>query len=232
MTKVDSTSTVAQMVAEDAALAIVFQQFGIDFCCHGDVSLEDACAERLLDPEAVRNELQRVRERRGAAPPKSLSTLSTADLIDHIKQKHHKYLSETMSPLAFLAAKVAHVHGERNPKLVEMAEVIADFSKAITEHLEKEESTLFPALLQKTPDPSLIRTELRVMFEEHVEVGRTLGRLRKRSDGFSTPAWGCRSYRAFMTELDALETDTLEHVHIENHILMPRFVANGRDGDT
>lgn len=223
MSNQDLTQTVAQMVADDAALAVVFQQFGIDFCCHGDVLLEDACAERELDPEAVRSELQRVVERRGAAAPRSLRSLSTAELIEHITTKHHAYLSETMSPLSFLAAKVAHVHGDRNPQLVELAQVIADFSRVITEHLEKEESSLFPALLQDQPDPAVIRSELRTMFEEHVEVGRTFGRLRSLSDGFEVPAWGCRSYQALMTELEALETDTLEHVHIENHILMPRF---------
>lgn len=223
MTNQDLNQTVAQMVAEDAALAVVFQQFGIDFCCHGDVSLEDACSEREIDLETVRSEIRRVVERRGAAVPRSLRSLSTAELIEHIKTKHHAYLSETMSPLAFLAAKVAHVHGERNPKLVEVADVVADFSRVITAHLEKEENTLFPFLLQDRPEPALVRSEFRAMFEEHVEVGRTFARLRSLSGGFTTPPWGCRSYKALMTELEALETDTLEHVHIENHILMPRF---------
>ncbi len=101
--------------------------------------------------------------------------------------------------------------------------MVAEFSRVITEHLENEENTLFPALLQAPPDPALIRSELRAMFEEHVEVGRTFARLRSLSGGFTTPPWGCRNYQALMTELEALETDTLEHVHLENHILMPRF---------
>ena len=40
-----------------------------------------------------------------------------------------------------------------------------------------------------------------------------------------TPEWGCSSYRVLMSELEALEGDVLRHVHLENHVLMPRFVT-------
>ncbi len=229
MSNLNASQTVAQMVAEDASLAVVFQRFGIDFCCHGDVLLEDACAERGLDEDSVRRELQRVVERRGSATPLSLQTRSTPEVIHHIISKHHAYLNESVPQLAFLASKVASVHGAKNAKLVELAEVVSAFAKDIAAHLEEEERNLFPALLKEPPDLEAVRAGLRSMFEEHVEVGRTLGRLRTLSDGFSTPPWGCRSYRALMEELDALETDTLEHVHIENHVLMTRYTSGGPD---
>jgi regulator of cell morphogenesis and NO signaling len=217
------------MVADDASLAVVFQRFGIDFCCHGDVSLEDACAQRGLDEDSVRRELQRVVDRRGTAAAPSLQARSTPEVIHHVISKHHAYLSESVPQLAFLASKVASVHGGKNPKLVELAEVVSQFARDIAVHLEEEERSLFPALLKEPADLEAVRAGLRSMFEEHVEVGRTLGRLRTLSDGFSTPPWGCRSYRALMEELDALETDTLEHVHIENHVLMPRYIAGRPD---
>ena len=63
------------------------------------------------------------------------------------------------------------------------------------------------------------------MREEHLAVGAMLGRMRSLADDFTTPAWGCNSYRALMTELEALEADVLRHVHLENHVLMPRFAG-------
>ncbi len=40
------------------------------------------------------------------------------------------------------------------------------------------------------------------------------------------PEWACNSYRALFSELQALETDVLQHVHLENHALRPRFSTN------
>ena len=56
-------------------------------------------------------------------------------------------------------------------------------------------------------------------------MGTLLARMRVLSDGFTTPEWGCRSYRILMGELETLEGDVLRHVHLENHVLMPRFAG-------
>jgi len=74
-------------------------------------------------------------------------------------------------------------------------------------------------------DPADVAAQLRVMFDDHLAVGRLIGHLREQTDDYATPEWGCRSYRLLMTELEDLETDLLRHVHLENHVLMPRFVA-------
>jgi regulator of cell morphogenesis and NO signaling len=63
------------------------------------------------------------------------------------------------------------------------------------------------------------------MSTEHQQVGVLLGRIRFLADDFGVPDWGCGTYRACMRELEAMEGDILRHVHIENHVLLPRFVA-------
>jgi regulator of cell morphogenesis and NO signaling len=61
------------------------------------------------------------------------------------------------------------------------------------------------------------------MHEEHLQVGDMLARIRELTDEFTTPEWGCNTYRVLMAELEAIERDVLQHVHGENHILAPRF---------
>jgi len=61
--------------------------------------------------------------------------------------------------------------------------------------------------------------------EDHLAVGGMLARLRTLANGFTTPEWGCNSYRVLMAELEALEGDVLRHVHLENHVLMPRLTG-------
>ena len=46
------------------------------------------------------------------------------------------------------------------------------------------------------------------------------------SDDFTLPEWACNSYRTLFAELKQVESDVFTHVHIENHVLRPRFVAD------
>jgi regulator of cell morphogenesis and NO signaling len=66
---------------------------------------------------------------------------------------------------------------------------------------------------------------LLAMRHEHEAVGALLWQLRSAAASYVAPDWACNSYRTLMKELEVLEDDTLTHVHIENHVLLPRFVA-------
>ena len=59
--------------------------------------------------------------------------------------------------------------------------------------------------------------------EEHEEVGAILAMLRRAAADYVASDWACTSYRTLMKELDVMEADTLEHVHLENHVLLPRY---------
>ena len=48
-------TTLGDIVAQDYHAAEIFERYGLDFCCGGRASLEEACRERGLDPEAPRN---------------------------------------------------------------------------------------------------------------------------------------------------------------------------------
>ena len=221
-TPVDCSRPLAEIVSRFPAAARVFQTHRIDFCCRGHQTLEEACRETGRDPApicaAVHGVVSEV-----AADVGSKASLSTQALIGWILEKHHAYLRNTLPALEPLAAKVARVHGAHNPNLIEIHRLFRELRDAIEPHLEEEERVLFPAILATRPDPALVRRELEGMFEEHLEVGRALADLRRLSDDFTTPEWGCGSYRWLMGELEALEGDLLAHVHLENHVLMPRF---------
>jgi regulator of cell morphogenesis and NO signaling len=220
----DRTTTVAQIVTEHAVTARVFQRHRIDFCCHGDVSLDEACRERSLDPEQVLAELEASLPASGGEAAEDPRALSTAALVARIVDRHHGYLRRQLPYLGPLVSKVARVHGERNGNLAEVAELYLELEEALEPHLDEEEEVLFPALVSRRPDTAVIARELASMHADHLAVGALLERLRALTDGFVTPAWGCNTYRVVMTELEAMEEDILRHVHLENHVLLPRFV--------
>jgi regulator of cell morphogenesis and NO signaling len=226
MPAIDHSATVAQIVSAHAATARVFQRLQIDYCCQGNVTVPEACASRPLDPDAVFAELEAAlpagSEAAFEADPR---TLPIPALIAHIIERHHGYLRRALPYLAPLAAKVAHVHGPKNDKLAELERTFAELADALEPHLDDEEEVLFPALMSRSADPATVKSGLERMHEEHLGVGALLGRMRELADGYTTPEWGCSSYRVLMNELEALEGDVFRHVHLETHVLMPRFAG-------
>ena len=53
----DSQKQIGQFVAEDFRTASVFNQYGIDFCCKGDRTLEEVCQMKAIDTEEVLGKL-------------------------------------------------------------------------------------------------------------------------------------------------------------------------------
>jgi regulator of cell morphogenesis and NO signaling len=219
----DPQQTVARIVLDHSECAPVFQRHRIDFCCRGEMTLDAACRERQLDPRAVGDELARaIAERKGEAEDEPRA-MTTPALVAHIIARHHAYLRKALPFVGPLAAKVARVHGDHDPLLRELDRAVAALVEALPPHLDAEEETLFPALMTKDRDAALVARELASMHEDHLAVGRLLERARTAARNYSVPEWACNSYRTLFTELEHLEGDTLRHVHLENHVLMPRF---------
>jgi regulator of cell morphogenesis and NO signaling len=214
-----SSVTVAQIVLDDPTSARVLQRHRIDYCCAGSQTLEAACAARGLSVDAVRADLDEAKRDRAAGPPMDPRSMSTRALLALIVGKHHGFLRQELPALTPLAAKVARVHGTREPKLPFLAEAVEELDDTLTLHLDQEEQVLFPGLA----DGLDVQFELDQMRDEHRFVAEILDRIHEMSDGFTAPAWACLSYRALTSRLSVLDADIRQHVHLENHVLAPRF---------
>ncbi len=225
---VNESSTVATVVLEHSETAEVFQRHRIDFCCRGERSIEVAARDRGIAPDALVKELRRAIEDRGAPQGElNMQGLATGTLVDHIVDKHHAYLRKTLPFLVPLGKKVARVHGEHNPKLPALRDAVEELAETLLPHLDEEEQDLFPALRATTGVATGdAARRLASMMEEHLEVAVLLERIRDATDDFTIPDWACGSYRTLFGELQAVERDTFTHVHLENHVLRPRFIAD------
>ena len=217
----DRTKSVAEIVLDHPGTASVMQSYRIDFCCRGGSSLEAACAGKGLDVEevarAVESAIDQLRD--GARDPRDMST---SDLVRFLVARHHAYLRRALPTVEALAVKVARVHGDANPALLDLRDRVLELREALEPHLDAEERVVFP-MLTGGADVAAIRKELAAMHAEHLRVGEILTQLRTLADDYTPPEWACTSYRTLMRELAALETDTFRHIHLEAHVLAPRF---------
>lgn len=226
-TELAPSRTVADIVTDHSECGMVFQRHRIDFCCRGGRTVEVAATERGVALDELMRELrQAVADRRGVQP--GMRELTAAQLIDHIVATHHAYLRRTLPYLVAISTKVARVHGERNARLWDLCEAVDELAGVLLPHLDEEEAKLFPALRavegarRPAGDPELAAM-LATMQDDHRGVATLLERIRAASDEFSIPSWACGSYRMLFDELQAVERDTFTHVHLENHVLVPRF---------
>ena len=220
---VSAQDKVADIVISHSECAPVFQKHKIDFCCNGGVSLAEAAKKRGVDASALISELEGAISRRKGGPAGDPRELSTAALIGAIISTHHEYLRKILPFLVPLSAKVGNVHGDHDPRLRDLARVVQELSDAMIPHLDKEEQTLFPALMTGNPSPQVVKDELNAMVKEHLEVAALLELIHKATEDYTLPDWACNSYRTLFAELESMESDILRHVHLENHVLMPRF---------
>ncbi len=217
--------SVASTVLDHSECAAVFQQHRIDFCCRGELTIEAAAKEKGVVLEELATELAQAIAQRNSPKSSDPRELSTPQLVEHIVSKHHEYLRKALPFVTGLAAKVGRVHGDHNPKLRELDVVTGELAGALVPHLDEEEQILFPALVASELDQVLVQRHLGSMHTDHLAVAKLLERIRAATDEFTLPDWACNSYRTLFSELEQLEGDIFTHVHLENHVLMPRFSA-------
>jgi len=151
------------------------------------------------------------------------------------------YTWEELPRLKALMLKVARVHGDRHPELVELQPVVVGLVEELEMHLTKEERILFPYILSlvgAAPNGDACfgsaMGPIRVMDSEHEDAGQALATIRRLSSDLVPPADACGSYRALYTGLAELEQDLHQHIHLETNVLFPRVIEleakrNGAD---
>lgn len=226
--------TVRELAVEVPNATRVFEDFGIDYCCGGKRSLDEACAAASLPVDEVIKALSAA-AKPSASGEGSLQSGSLAELIDHIVKTHHKLTREETARLKKLLAKVCSVHGKNHPELLAIQETFLALDQELALHLMKEENVLFPyimrteeALFQNEPPLpgpfGTVQNPIRMMVQEHDGAGEALRAIRQASHDFSLPQDACISYQTLYQALAAFEADLHQHIHLENNILFPRSV--------
>ncbi|HEX9259443.1 MAG TPA: DUF542 domain-containing protein, partial [Acidimicrobiales bacterium] len=205
-------TSLAEAVTEDPRRARIFEAYGLDFCCHGDRTIEEACAVVGIDAAEVKGALDRLIGEPLA--PADWTRLRMGELVEHIQAVHHRYVRDELPRLAHLTDKVLAVHGDTHPELVQVARVFRDLADELMPHLEREDLDVFPFVRAVAagadPDPSQVdaaRAWIAELRAEHDHAGELLALLRQATGGYRVPADGCGSYRALYAGLAELEAD-------------------------
>jgi regulator of cell morphogenesis and NO signaling len=220
-----SEMTVGEIVTADFRTAEVFKTAGIDFCCGGKKSLEQACREKDLDPTLLISQISKL----DSLKPEALNfnEWNLDFLCDYIVNTHHKFVSGNLPQIVFYTEKIANVHGANHPELIEVAYLFGRINDELLQHMDKEEKVLFPAIKEMVREKNsgkrnIIQSEITRMSGEHDFAGGAMDDINTITSGYKLPADACNTYRVAFQLLHQFEDDLHVHVHLENNILFPK----------
>lgn len=231
MKTITTQTAIGEIVRAVPATSRIFENLNIDYCCGGKKALAEACRTKGLDAATVIAMLSAI-EKPANDRPTDVDAMTLAELCNHIQQVHHGYLQEELPRLEFMARKVAAVHGEHEPRLLELQKTFEAFKAEITVHTKEEDEIVFPAISKveaQNDDAHVASFDLLTSVErlehEHDDAGVALERFKTLTDNFTPPEWACNTFRAFYDGLTQLEKNMHQHVHKENNVLFPKVLA-------
>jgi len=227
------TDFIGNMVAEDFRTAAIFKRHGIDFCCKGGRTIEDACSNKKLDAESIYEELEALPKNEGSAIDFNSWPLDL--LTDYIEKTHHRYVEEKTPVLQAFLDKLCKVHGGRHPELFEINTLFNDSAHDLAAHMKKEELILFPFVRNmvkaKISGISLpqahfgtVENPVHMMEHEHTVEGERFRRIAEITNEYLPPADACNTYKVAFAMLQDFENDLHKHIHLENNILFPKAI--------
>jgi regulator of cell morphogenesis and NO signaling len=226
---------IGELVAHDYRTASVFKNFGIDFCCNGNRSIETACENKNIETNRLIGELKQVLHNSNSSDSIDYSSWPLDLLADYIEKKHHRYVEAKIGEIKPFLNKIVKVHGDKHSELAEVEELFNASAGELAMHMKKEELVLFPFIRKMTeakhtgqsipaPHFGTIQNPISMMHHEHDAEGERFRKIAELTNNYTPPTDACNTYRVTFLMLKEFEEDLHLHIHLENNILFPKSI--------
>ena len=126
--------TIGEYVAKDFRTAAVFSKYGIDFCCKGNRTIEEACEKKDIDTDQLMDQLNTVLSTKNDSAI-DFKSWPLDLLADYIEKTHHRYVQEKTQVILPFLDKLCKVHGANHPELFEINELFIGCAGELAQHL-------------------------------------------------------------------------------------------------
>jgi len=220
------SSTLAEIARNVPASIEIFERAGIDYCCRGANTLQDAANDAGLSVPVVLEEIEAAKTAPSEYRDWSGETLTS--MVEFLIADHKTTIEVAMPTVRRAIATAMARHGS-SPQLLRMERLFSRFASMSTGHMLNEERDLLPHVetLQLANDGSTAPPTLRIshrVLGEFVEHERIHEQLRTMRELALEAAPDCCTL-ALRQLLERFTRQVHHHVHLENNILYPRAIA-------
>ena len=208
--------TVGEIAISVAGALKIFRRIGIDYGDVWEMPLDEALRTRDVDLDAILAEIAALEATPVSAPADS------GELVDYIISHYHQVHRRELVELLGLARRVEKVHEDHPQAPAGLTVLLEKAQGELEDHMMKEERILFPSICSGYRGS--LFGPIVVMRHEHDDHAKLIHSIYLVTSGLNLPANACGSWRALYAGLEKLTTDLIEHIHIENDVLFPRFM--------
>lgn len=232
--RVSKNDVIGEIAVKDYDTAKVFQNFGINFCCEGQKTIEEVCRENDIPEKQLLDPLNQ----QVSANKYTFNFYETWDidlLVDYLERKHRKIEQEIVPDINKLLDQSTEDNEVDREFLVELKSFFLKASASLINHMAKEHETLFPLIKTiyfsnrgKTDIAHSYRNKLieniHRMFREHRVEGNYLRDLHGYIVKLENSGYSSESLKKGLKLMREYFDDLQLHIHIENNLLFPKVL--------
>ncbi|MFT3705583.1 MAG: DUF542 domain-containing protein [Agriterribacter sp.] len=225
----------SDVVKQHHRTADVFRKYDIAYCCTGRWPLSTVCAMQGLEFENLKAALEKAVHPHQLPPGLSFENWDIDFLTRYITHIHHHYAKATLPDTAMLLQEFAEGHTKKYPHMMEVSGLCNTLQKELLPHLQHEEEIIFPYISQiyrasRNNDSygkllvKPLRKPLDLLHHEKEIFLSVIAKMRLLTHQYTAPEKACVNHMVVMAKLKELDTDLVQHIHLENNILFPKAI--------
>ena len=228
---INANQTIGEIAGRQPSTIEVFEQLGIQYCCHGEDTVEAICKYLGLPVKRVLSELNRVADANSTTKAPWADPILEA-LMGKLLRTRAVLIQQDLPRIQQLARTVSSCHLREHPNTIHVARLSATLANEVTSHFTEETQILFPKIRElelayvgsssATVHLDSVRNDLAHMTHEHGAVGDLLSRIQDVTEDYNGTATECPSYREICERLKGLDGEIRQEVHLENNVLFDR----------
>lgn len=234
---IQTSDTMGSIVTRNLNAAQILTDNGLDFCCGGQKSLQQACEDKNIAIDGLMKQLTLLTDAKKKETPDFVD-MNLISLTKYIEKKHHKFTAEKILYIKSNLSKLMDEQGTSHPELKEVKKLFDSFSDHLTNHMKREELMIFPYIRNMTRFGKsaiawtvfgYLDNLIMDLTNDHKSESEKLKHLDDLTNHYAVPSDGCSTYTTTYQAMKELEADLYIHMHLENNILFPKAVAAEKD---